>query len=327
MSFSGNARPPRTPTPPQGETVAAYATYLEAQKAVDHLADKRVPGAAGDDRRHRPEDGRAGHRTPLLPARRARRASCPARGSASSSGSCSACSPRPGAQSPLVPAIFIGGAFGLLFAILTYSFSRGKRDFTSTSQIVASSYAVLCRQEQAHKARELLREIGGVQSGWPARPPTPITTTSPSDPSGAYPPAAGSQPWGSPTVPPVAPPGPPAPPPGPPSDQPGQPGPTTRLRAGRRPRPEALAERRFRVDLRGVRLCAVHLPQREALREQQCEVRVHVCLLCRGVPSQVVTPTGGPDRHLSRRAGPPSTPRRRRGRGAARPTGSRCRRR
>ena len=117
--------------------------------------------------------------------------------------------------------------FGLLFAILTYSFSRGKRDFTSTSQIVASSYAVLCRQEQAHKARELLREIGGVQSGWPARPPAPITTTSPSDPSGAYPPAAGSQPWGSPTVPPVAPPGPPAPPTGPPSDRPGQPGPTS----------------------------------------------------------------------------------------------------
>ena len=226
MSFSGNARPPRTPTPPQGETVAAYTSYLEAQKAVDHLADHAFPvqlvTIVGTDLK--------------MVERVTGRLSYPraALGGFLSGawfglfvGLLLSLFSSPGAQSPLVPAIFIGGAFGLLFAVLTYSFSRGKRDFTSTSQIVASSYAVLCRQEQAHKARELLREIGGVQSGWPARPPAPITTTSPSDPSGAYPPAGGSQPWGSPTVPPVAPPGPPAPPTGPPSDRPGQPGPTS----------------------------------------------------------------------------------------------------
>jgi hypothetical protein len=223
MSFSGNARAPRTPTPPQGETVAAYSTYLEAQKAVDHLADKAFPVqlvtiVGADLKMVERVTGRLSYPRVALG------------GFLSGAwfglfvGLLLSLFTTPGAQSPLIPAIFIGGAFGLLFAILTYSFSRGKRDFTSTSQIVASSYAVLCRQEQAHKARELLREIGGVQSGWPARPPTPITTTSPSDPSGAYPPAADSQPWGSPTVPPVAPPGPPAPPPGPPSDQPGQPG-------------------------------------------------------------------------------------------------------
>ncbi|GEL96499.1 general stress protein [Cellulomonas terrae] len=221
MSFSGNARTPRTPTPPQGETVAAYSTYLEAQKAVDHLADNafavQLVTIVGTDLK--------------MVERVTGRLSYPrvALGGFLSGawfglfvGLLLSLFSAPGSQSPLVPAIFIGGAFGLLFAVLTYSFSRGKRDFTSTSQIVASSYAVLCRQEQAHKARELLREIGGVQSGWPARPAAPITT-SPSDPSTAYPPAAGSQPWGSPTVPPVAPPGPPAPPSGPPTDQPGPP--------------------------------------------------------------------------------------------------------
>lgn len=226
MSFSGNARPPRTPTPPQGETVAAYSTYLEAQKAVDHLADNafavQLVTIVGTDLR--------------MVERVTGRLSYPrvALGGFLSGawfglfvGLLLSLFTTPGAESPLVAAIFIGGAFGLLFAILTYSFSRGKRDFTSTSQIVASSYAVLCRQEQAHKARELLREIGGVQSGWPARPTAPITT-SPSDPATTYPPAAGSQPWGSPTVPPVAPPGPPAPPTGPPSDRPEPPaGPPT----------------------------------------------------------------------------------------------------
>ena len=43
MSFTGGARIPQTPTLPQGETVASYGTYLEAQKAVDHLSDHQFP--------------------------------------------------------------------------------------------------------------------------------------------------------------------------------------------------------------------------------------------------------------------------------------------
>ena len=222
MSFSGNARPPRTPTPPQGETVAAYATYLEAQKAVDHLADKAfavqmVTIVGTDLKMVERVTGRLSYPRAALG------------GFLSGAwfglfvGLLLSLFSAPEAQSPLVPAIFIGGAFGLLFSVITYSFSRGRRDFTSTSQIVASSYAVLCLPEQANKARELLREIGGVQSGWPARPPAPLTTTSPSDPSATYPPGAGSQPWGSPTVPPVGPPAPPAPPSGPPADRLGPP--------------------------------------------------------------------------------------------------------
>jgi hypothetical protein len=226
MSFSGTARAPSTPTPPQGETVASYATYLEAQKAVDHLADKafavQLVTIVGTDLK--------------MVERVTGRLSYPrvALGGFLSGawfglfvGLLLSLFTTPGAQSPLVPAIFIGGAFGLLFSVITYSFSRGRRDFTSTSQIVASSYAVLCRAEQANKARELLREVGGVQSGWPARPAAPVASTSPSDPSTTYPPAAGSQPWGSPTVPPVTPPAPPTPPSGPPADRPGPSAPPT----------------------------------------------------------------------------------------------------
>uniref|UniRef100_UPI00356AED0A general stress protein n=1 Tax=Actinotalea sp. TaxID=1872145 RepID=UPI00356AED0A len=43
MSMNPMSRPPQVPTPPQGEQIASYATYLEAQRAVDHLSDKEFP--------------------------------------------------------------------------------------------------------------------------------------------------------------------------------------------------------------------------------------------------------------------------------------------
>jgi len=205
MSFTGPARVPRTPTPPQGETVASYATYLEAQRAVDLLADKQFPvqlvTIVGTDLK--------------MVERVTGRLSYPrvALGGFLSGawfglfvGLLLGLFSTPGAGSPILPAILIGGAFGLLFSVITYSFSRGRRDFTSSSQIVASTYAVLCQVEQAHKARQLLREVGGVQSGWPAPPaagaPGPQPAAPPSDPAAAYPPP----------VPPQGAPGQPAPP-------------------------------------------------------------------------------------------------------------------
>src|SRR5690606_24308413 len=79
----------------------------------------------------------------------------------------------------------IGAAFGMLFSVVSYSFTGGKRDFTSQSQIVASSYAVLCHQEKANQARNLLAEVGGVTSGWgtPTPTPTPPATAPQSDPA------------------------------------------------------------------------------------------------------------------------------------------------
>jgi len=197
MSLSGQQRIPRTPTLPQGETVAAYGTYLEAQKAVDLLADKGFPilmvTIVGTDLR--------------MVERVTGRLSYPR---AALSGFMSGAwfglfvglllslFSTPGSPSPFIPAILIGGAFGLLFSVIVYSLSRGRRDFTSASQIVATSYAILCLPEKAHQARALLQEIGGVQSGWPARQQTPAhpavppvsSTTPPASPSPASAPAA-----------------------------------------------------------------------------------------------------------------------------------------
>lgn len=213
MSFPGAARTPRDQTQPQGETVAAYDTYAQAQRAVAHLADKDFPVrlvtiVGADLRMVERVTGRLSYPRAALG------------GFLTGAwlglfvGLLLSLFSEAGSGTPILSAILIGGAFGMLFSVVTYSMTRRRRDFTSTSQIVASSYAVLCKAEQANKARNLLREIGGVQSGWPARPvpPTPVTTTASPGPSAAYPPAA-------PQAPPVEDekPAPPAPPSGPPS--------------------------------------------------------------------------------------------------------------
>ena len=193
MSFNRPNRQPSTPTLPKGETVASYGTYLEAQRAVDHLADSQFPvqhvTIVGTDLR--------------MVERVLRRLSYQ---SVAIGGFASGAwfglfvgliftLFSSSASSLFLPAILFGGAFGLLFSVITYSFSRGRRDFTSTSQIVATSYAVLCAAEDAGKARQLLASIGGVRSGWPDRsvvPPAGPVTTPPSDPSATYPTPGGA---------------------------------------------------------------------------------------------------------------------------------------
>ena len=44
--------------------------------------------------------------------------------------------------------IALGAGFGLLFSILLNMFTGGRRDFTSSSQIVAATYAILCGHDQ-----------------------------------------------------------------------------------------------------------------------------------------------------------------------------------
>jgi hypothetical protein len=184
MSFNRPARVPRTPTLPQGETVATYGTYLEAQRAVELLAEKSFPlpmlTIVGADLR--------------MVERVTGKLSYPR---VASGGfltgawfglfvglllSLFAAGEGP---SPFLPSVLMGGAFGLLFSVLMYGFSRGRRDFTSSSQIVASSYAVLCHTEKAHQARHLLQGLGGVSPGWPPTQPAPARPSAPADPGPA----------------------------------------------------------------------------------------------------------------------------------------------
>jgi hypothetical protein len=56
----------------------------------------------------------------------------------------------------VVVGLLIGLAFGAAFGGMGYAATRGKRDFTSTSKIVASRYDVMCNPAQAEEARAML---------------------------------------------------------------------------------------------------------------------------------------------------------------------------
>jgi hypothetical protein len=56
----------------------------------------------------------------------------------------------------ILTGLAIGLVFGVLFGWMGYRATQGKRDFTSTSQIVASRYDVMCNPAHAEEARALL---------------------------------------------------------------------------------------------------------------------------------------------------------------------------
>ena len=53
----------------------------------------------------------------------------------------------------VIGGLLIGLAFGAAFGGAGYAATRGRRDFTSTSKIVASKYDVMCNPPQAEEAR------------------------------------------------------------------------------------------------------------------------------------------------------------------------------
>lgn len=158
MSSFRSSRVPSVPTPPTGEQVASYPTYLEAQRAVDHLADQAFPvhlvTIVGTDLR-------------MVERITGRLTYARVAGAGALSGAwfglfvgllLGLFSTSP-SLAVVVPAFLIGAAFGMLFAIASYAATGGKRDFTSASQVVASAYAVLCQGEQATAARQLLEAL------------------------------------------------------------------------------------------------------------------------------------------------------------------------
>jgi hypothetical protein len=58
----------------------------------------------------------------------------------------------------------IGILLGIGFAAVGYAMSRGKRDFTSVTQTVATKYEVLCEHKVAARAREMLQQMPGARA-------------------------------------------------------------------------------------------------------------------------------------------------------------------
>ncbi|MFE7507684.1 general stress protein [Promicromonospora sp. NPDC057488] len=155
MSMSRPGAVPKVPTLPAGDEVAAYSTYLEAQKAVDYLSDNKFPvenvTIVGTDLRMvervtgRLTYGRVALAGALSGAWFGFFVGLLLTLFSASSG-----------FQVMLAGIALGAGFGLLFSILSYAFTGGRRDFTSSSQIVAATYAILCAHEHASDARALL---------------------------------------------------------------------------------------------------------------------------------------------------------------------------
>jgi hypothetical protein len=60
---------------------------------------------------------------------------------------------------PLVLGLVFGVLFGLASSALAYRATKGRRDFTSHSQLVARRYDVLSEPRNAELGRQLLAEI------------------------------------------------------------------------------------------------------------------------------------------------------------------------
>lgn len=59
----------------------------------------------------------------------------------------------------VIAGLIIGLVFGAIFGAVGHAATRGKRDFTSTSQVVASRYDVLCNPPVAEEARAHLARL------------------------------------------------------------------------------------------------------------------------------------------------------------------------
>ncbi len=143
---------------PRGDVVGSYNSYLDAQKAVDYLADQQFPvqmvSIVGNELKMVERvTGRLTYPRVAL--------------SGALSGMwfglfvgvmLSFFSTTPGYFS-IVTSVLMGAAFFMLFGIVTYAMQRGKRDFTSTSQVVATNYDVVVSFEAAGEARRMLHQL------------------------------------------------------------------------------------------------------------------------------------------------------------------------
>ncbi|WP_426996434.1 general stress protein [Pseudarthrobacter sp. N5] len=145
-------------TVPVGDTVGSYTSYLDAQKAVDYLADQQFPvqmvSIVGNELK--------------MVERVTGRLSYPR---VALSGALSGMwfglfvgvmlsfFSATGGYFSILTSVLMGAAFFMLFGIVTYAMQRGKRDFTSTSQVVATNYDVVVSFEAAHEARRLLQQL------------------------------------------------------------------------------------------------------------------------------------------------------------------------
>ncbi len=145
------------PTPPKGWPVGSYPTYAEAQRAVDYLSEQQFPvqqvTIVGVD---------------LMQVERVTgRLTWPkVLGGGVLSGAWLGlfiglvmALLDPHLPAALPTGLIAGVFFGLITSAVPYAMARGTRDFSSTMQLVAGRYDVLCDPPNAERARDLLARL------------------------------------------------------------------------------------------------------------------------------------------------------------------------
>jgi hypothetical protein len=146
------------------QSVGIYNTYADAQKAVDYLADEKFEvqnlAIVGTELKSVERVlGRRNWGTMITQGMQ----------SGISTGLLVALVmlifTRPGSfLLLLLVSLAIGIALGVGFSAAAYAMSRGKRDFTSITQTVATKYEVLCEHKVAAQAREMLQGMPGARA-------------------------------------------------------------------------------------------------------------------------------------------------------------------
>jgi hypothetical protein len=63
----------------------------------------------------------------------------------------------------IVSTMLLGAVFGVVWAVIGYALTRGQRDFSSITQVVATRYEVLVEHKVAAQAREELAKLPGAK--------------------------------------------------------------------------------------------------------------------------------------------------------------------
>jgi hypothetical protein len=166
---------------PSGLTIGTYDTYREAQRAVDYLSDEKFPvehtTIVGNNLRQVEKI------TGRLTWGRALTA-----GVASGAwfglfvGVLLGAVTNANWLAALLTGVVLGAVFGLVFGGLSYAQSAGRRDFTSRTAVVATTYDVLCDFKFAEEARNHLAKLALKGEVSPRLPDHPLQQPSQQQP-------------------------------------------------------------------------------------------------------------------------------------------------
>jgi hypothetical protein len=157
---------------PSGLTIGTYDTYREAQRAVDYLSDEKFPVE------HTTIVGNNLRQVEKITGRLSWGRALTA-GLASGAwfglfvGLLLGLFTTGNWLAALLTGVVLGAFFGLVFGGLSYAQSAGRRDFTSRTAVVATTYDVLCDFKFAEEARNHLAKLalkGEVNPRLPEQP-------------------------------------------------------------------------------------------------------------------------------------------------------------